>query len=75
MPKIIAGREGVHGTVNRSTHNGIIVEGLATTGARQRWTRMSILNTTYSGKFSSDRAVAEYSGRIWRIRPVRIALE
>jgi starch phosphorylase len=42
---------------------------------RQRWLRMSILNTAYSGKFSSDRAIAEYCEQIWRIRPVKIALE
>jgi starch phosphorylase len=42
---------------------------------RPRWLRMSILNTAYSGKFASDRAIAEYCEHIWRIRPVKIALE
>ncbi|WP_250523624.1 MULTISPECIES: glycogen/starch/alpha-glucan phosphorylase [unclassified Caballeronia] len=41
----------------------------------RRWTRMSILNTAYAGKFSSDRAVHEYCERIWNIRPVKISIE
>ncbi|WP_207000309.1 glycogen/starch/alpha-glucan phosphorylase [Trinickia mobilis] len=41
----------------------------------RRWTRMSILNTAYAGKFSSDRAISEYCEQIWRIRPVKITLE
>ncbi|CAB3768512.1 glycogen/starch/alpha-glucan phosphorylase [Paraburkholderia humisilvae] len=41
----------------------------------RHWTRMSIVNTAHSGKFSSDRAIREYSEQIWDIKPVRIALE
>jgi starch phosphorylase len=39
-----------------------------------RWTRMSIMNTARSGKFSSDRAISEYCERIWNTRAVRIDL-
>jgi starch phosphorylase len=38
------------------------------------WTRMSILNTARSGKFSSDRAIAEYCGEIWNVQPVTVKL-
>jgi starch phosphorylase len=37
---------------------------------RERWTRMSILNTAASGKFSTDRTMAEYNAEIWRLQPV-----
>lgn len=37
---------------------------------QQRWTRMSILNTANSGKFSTDRTILEYNSEIWRLSPV-----
>ena len=34
------------------------------------WTRMSILNTSNMGKFSSDRAIMEYARDIWKVSPL-----
>lgn len=36
---------------------------------RERWTRMSILNTANSGKFSTDRTMLDYNKEIWRLTP------
>ena len=36
----------------------------------ERWTRMSILNSAASGRFSTDRTIAEYNRDIWKLRPV-----
>ncbi len=36
------------------------------------WTRKSILNSARSGKFSSDRAIAEYCDEIWNVQAVRV---
>nr|XP_023878449.1 alpha-1,4 glucan phosphorylase L-2 isozyme, chloroplastic/amyloplastic-like isoform X1 [Quercus suber]POE78268.1 alpha-1,4 glucan phosphorylase l-2 isozyme, chloroplastic/amyloplastic [Quercus suber] len=37
---------------------------------QKRWTKMSILNTAGSFKFSSDRTIHEYARDIWGIKPV-----
>ncbi|KAH6836632.1 alpha-glucan phosphorylase 2 [Perilla frutescens var. hirtella] len=34
---------------------------------RKKWTKMSILSTAGSGKFSSDRTIAQYAKEIWKI--------
>ena len=33
------------------------------------WTRKAILNVASSGKFSSDRTIAEYAADIWKVQP------
>ncbi|MFO7576778.1 MAG: glycogen/starch/alpha-glucan phosphorylase, partial [Pelovirga sp.] len=37
---------------------------------QRNWTRMSILNSAASGKFSTDRTMADYNDEIWRLQPV-----
>ena len=36
------------------------------------WTRKAILNVASSGKFSSDRTIAEYAREIWKVEPCPI---
>ena len=38
---------------------------------RERWVRMSILNTAHSGRFSTDRTIRDYNQDIWRLTPVK----
>jgi starch phosphorylase len=35
---------------------------------QEGWTRKSILNVAASGKFSSDRTIAEYAKEIWNVK-------
>jgi starch phosphorylase len=37
------------------------------------WTRKAILNVAGSGKFSSDRTIAEYAADIWRVEPCLVS--
>ncbi|XP_049364827.1 alpha-1,4 glucan phosphorylase L-2 isozyme, chloroplastic/amyloplastic [Solanum verrucosum] len=39
---------------------------------QKKWTKMSILNTAGSFKFSSDRTIHQYARDIWRIEPVEL---
>ena len=42
---------------------------------QKTWTRMSILNTSGAGKFSSDRTIAEYAKDIWGLEAVNVELQ
>lgn len=37
---------------------------------QKRWQKMSILNTAFSGKFSTDRTMEDYNRDIWQLEPV-----
>ncbi|HNQ03576.1 MAG TPA: glycogen/starch/alpha-glucan phosphorylase [Thiobacillaceae bacterium] len=39
---------------------------------RERWLRMSILNTAHSGHFSTDRTMREYNAEIWKLPRVPV---
>ena len=38
----------------------------------QEWAQKAILNVASSGKFSSDRTIAEYAADIWKVKPCPI---
>ena len=40
---------------------------------RDAWARKAILNVASSGKFSSDRTIAQYATEIWRAKPCPVA--
>jgi starch phosphorylase len=37
-----------------------------------QWTAMSIRNTAASGRFSTDRTIADYNADIWRLSPIEL---
>jgi len=37
-----------------------------------RWTRMSILNSAHSGRFSTDRTMRDYNRDIWKLEPMTL---
>ena len=42
---------------------------------RHQWNRRSVLNIAASGKFSSDRTIAQYASDIWQIDPCPVATD
>ena len=38
---------------------------------REKWNRMSLLNTAGAGRFATDRAINDYARDIWNTKPVR----
>ncbi|GLU22950.1 hypothetical protein SLE2022_389860 [Rubroshorea leprosula] len=41
---------------------------------QEKWTRMSILSTAGSGRFSSDKTIEDYAEKTWGIQPCRCPL-
>ena len=39
---------------------------------REAWTRMSILNSACSGRFSTDRTMRDYNDDIWKLDPLEV---
>ena len=43
---------------------------LAAYSDREKWTRMSLLNTSAAGFFAADRSIKEYADKFWNLKPV-----
>jgi starch phosphorylase len=41
-------------------------------GIPEAWARKAIRNVAGSGKFSSDRTIAEYANEIWNVHPCAV---
>ena len=39
---------------------------------QEKWSEKAILNIARTGKFSSDRTIAEYAHDIWNVKPVDV---
>ncbi len=50
----------------RLTHEEMI----AAYKEREKWTRMSLLNTSAAGFFAADRSIKEYADKFWNLKPV-----
>lgn len=42
---------------------------------KTKWAQMSVINTARMGYFSSDRSIEEYCDRIWKVRPMDVAIQ
>jgi starch phosphorylase len=42
-------------------------------GDQDAWARKAILNVASSGKFSSDRTIAQYARDIWHVKPCPVS--
>ena len=45
-------------------------EMIAAYSEREKWTRMSLLNTSAAGFFAADRSIKEYADKFWNLKPV-----
>ena len=42
-------------------------------GQPNAWASKAILNVAASGKFSSDRTIADYASEIWNVQPCHVS--